>query len=187
MSYVPRMRWGPAFVVASVFVTGSAVAAEDVETLAKQLNEEHAALSTQDCVTACKALASIRRAADKICVLEPGARCADARAKADDAQRRVQAACPDCQVAAAPPKDDERRVVQTSTTPAEPANAPRTEKRGGCASCHVAGEAETGDLGVLMLAALVCYSLRRASGRSSDRRGGDVRIRERDRRRRRRR
>ena len=93
--------------VAATFVTENAFADDDVESLIKQLNDEHAALSTQDCVTACKALGSIRRASDRICALEPGPRCADARAKADDAQRRVQAACPDCQIAATPPKDDD--------------------------------------------------------------------------------
>lgn len=172
------MRWGYGVVVAALFVISDAFA-DDVETLVKQVNEEHAALSTQDCVTACKALASIRRAADKICGLEPGPRCVDARAKADDAQRRVQAACPDCQIAAAPPTDEERRVVQKTAPPAEPANATLQERRGGCASCNVPGEAPTGELGLLMLAGLVCYSRRRASGRNRDHRDDHVRVGER--------
>jgi MYXO-CTERM domain-containing protein len=149
-------------IVAMTFVTASAIAAdEDVETLLKQLNDEHAALSTQDCVIACKAAASIRRAADKICGLEPGPRCADARAKADDAQRRVQAACPDCQLAAVSPKDEERRAVKKGDAePVPPPNgAPGSVKnvpeRGGCASCSTPGERPSSDFGIAVVGAFV--------------------------------
>ena len=78
-------------VLVVTFASADAFGEESVETLQKQQQDELAALSTQDCVIACKALASIRRAADRICALESGPRCIDARAKADDAQRRVQA------------------------------------------------------------------------------------------------
>jgi hypothetical protein len=145
------MRVASAIVVASLFTTSTAFA-EDIDTLEKQLREEHAALSTQDCVTACKALASIRRAADRICALEQGPRCSDARAKADDAQRRVQAACPDCQIAATPPKDEEQRATQHTAT-AEPAALPGQARKGGCASCSTPGDRPTGDFGVVILGA----------------------------------
>jgi hypothetical protein len=162
------MRWTPAVIaVASVIVPTNAFA-EDIETLAKQVDEEHAALSTQDCVTACKALASIRRAVDKLCGMDSGQRCSDARSKADDAQRRVQAACPDCQVAAGLPKDEERRVTQNAPTPEPNKALPAEQSRGGCASCSIPSEAPAGDLGAVMLAALVWYSRRRATRRSSD-------------------
>ena len=98
---------GASTIFALTFWSASALGADagpgdDVESLAKQLQQEYSALSTSDCAIACKAYASIRRASDKICGLEPGPRCNDARSKADDAQRRVQAACPDCHIASAP-------------------------------------------------------------------------------------
>lgn len=46
------MRAAPVVVVGSLSITTNTFAAEDVESLEKQLREEHAALSTQDCVTA---------------------------------------------------------------------------------------------------------------------------------------
>jgi len=167
-----------AVVIASMLMTANAFAAPDggdesVDTLEKQLREETAALSTQDCVTACKALASIRRAADRICGLEPGPRCSDARAKADDAHRRVQAACPDCQIAAAPPKDEDRRATQPAPPPASPGavdaktaneSAPH---RGGCASCSTTGDRATGDLGVMLLGVLAVARALRKRGRNT--------------------
>jgi hypothetical protein len=171
------MRWGgAAFGIAITFASAGAFGAqpvdESVDALQKQLHDDYATLSTQDCVTACKALASIRRAADRICALEPGPRCVDARAKADDAQRRVQAACPDCQLAAAPPKDEERRATAVpgaaeQSKPAMAKNAP--EHQGGCASCNTPGERPTGDLGMFLLAALVVARRLRARSRSVSR------------------
>lgn len=175
------MRWGgTATLLAITFVAANAAAAdagtgEDVESLLKQLNSEHTALSTHDCVTACKALASIRRAADKICGLEPGPRCVDARAKADDAQRRVQAACPDCQLAAVPGKEEDRRAAQPTTAPPAPAppaggsdsaqmeSAPR---KGGCASCSTPGGSANGDFSVVIVGAwAIARVLRKKSSR----------------------
>lgn len=126
---------------------------DEVAALEKQLGEEHAALQTQDCTVACRALASIRRAADRICALEPGPRCDDARAKADDARRRVSEACPDCALAATPPKDDDRRAsAKPAAPPAEAQTAAESAPhRGGCASCTTTGVAPTGDLGVVVL------------------------------------
>lgn len=161
--------------VATTFVTANAFADEDVETLVKQLDQEHTALSTQDCVTACKALASIRRAAEKICGLEAGPRCIDARSKADDAQRRVQAACPDCQIAAAKPKDDERRASKKGAPEEAPTtgstkNAPPAESsRGGCASCSTPGDVPTGDVGVLVVAGLALARRLRSRARARSR------------------
>ena len=156
-------------VVAMTLLPANAFGAEDVESLLKQLNDEHAALSTQDCVTACKAYASIRRAADKICGLEPGPRCADAQAKADDAQRRVQAACPDCHVASAPRKEDEYRATgATGAKDDAPAEESRSAPRkGGCASCSTPGERPTGDLGVMVVGALALARVLRKRQRRS--------------------
>jgi MYXO-CTERM domain-containing protein len=154
--------------VAFTTVTTSPASADDeITKLEKSLAEEHAALSTSDCSAACRALGSIRRAADKICALEPGPRCTAAHAKAEDATRRVREACPECAIASITP----------SPTPAPPAaspvlppreeamtkggdHAPASESsRGGCASCD-AGGASPGDftagaLALLGLARLV--------------------------------
>lgn len=162
---------GIGIVVTAVFLTANAFAAEDLDTLEKQVREEHSALSTQDCVTACKAAASIRRAVDKICTLEQGPRCSDARAKADDAQRRVRAACPDCQLAAAPPKDDERRATQPAPPPAEApvaaGSAESAPRKGGCASCSTPGDRPTGDFAIVILGA---WALSRIVRKKSSRR-----------------
>jgi hypothetical protein len=48
------------------------------------------------CVTACDALGSMRRAADRVCVLAPGERCDSASARVGAAEKRVFDACPGC-------------------------------------------------------------------------------------------
>lgn len=167
------MRRGAASLatVAMTFASADAFGAEDsVESLQKQLQDEVTALSTQDCVMACKALGSIRRAADRICALEQGPRCIDARSKADDAQRRVQAACPDCHIAAAKPKpeDEERRAAEPAAGADKPMtkSAPPAERGGrGCGSCSTAGSTSSGDLSVLVLAALAVARRLRARSR----------------------
>lgn len=151
---------------------------DDLTTLEKQLSNEVTALTTTDCTSACRALASIRRAADKICALDPGERCASARAKADDASRRVRAACPDCAIANAPggsppappaptpehkPADtptkggatrDEVAVAKTDGPPSE-------SKRGGCAGCTTT-KATHGDVaGVALVVVALAGMLRR--------------------------
>lgn len=142
----------------------------DVGALEKELDAEHAALSslelaTRDCVEACRALGSIRRAAERICALEPGPRCDAARAKTADATRRVRDACPDCAIAAAPgerPPSPERAVTAGD-------NAPRAEAPGGCRACATTGAGGSGvDAGALVLAALA--ALRLAGPRRTKRR-----------------
>jgi hypothetical protein len=156
-----------ALALAIVFTSSTALAdagsANDVDTLLKQLDTEHAALSTSDCTAACRAVASIRRAAEKICTLEPGPRCEAARSKAADATRRVREACPDCVIPGA--AEPERASTPTSTPAHEEsyktANAP---ERGGCRSCNGAG-ANPGDLGVVLLGlAAVARLTRRRRG-----------------------
>ncbi|MDB5212397.1 MAG: hypothetical protein JWO86_324 [Myxococcaceae bacterium] len=153
---------------------------EDLTTLEKSLDEQHDALSTSDCATACRALASIRRAADKICALDPGDRCTAGRAKADDATRRVREACPECAIASARPEPkpdhEERAMTKGGTGPKKAAEAPAPgndafatatappseSKRGGCAGCTTTREGP-GDLagGVLAVAALALIARRR--------------------------
>lgn len=135
--------------------------AEDVKTLEKQLNDETLALSTSDCSEACRALRSIRRAADRICALEPGPRCDAARAKANDATRRVHDACPDCSLAAGPTPSPEPRREEAMTKGGAanaPTDAPPSAERGagGCRSCHATTGATSKDvdLGLLTLGIL---------------------------------
>lgn len=144
---------------------------DDLTTLEKNLASESAALSTSDCATACRALASIRRAADKICALDPGERCAAGRAKADDATKRVREACPECAIATAPPQPaperEERAMSKGGTRPTADsspvaASAPPSEsKRGGCAGCATT-PTTPGDLTTAALAiAALAFTLRR--------------------------
>ncbi len=49
-----------------------------------------------DCEKACKALASLERAANHLCMLSEPDECADARARVDRARRAVTAQCGGC-------------------------------------------------------------------------------------------
>jgi hypothetical protein len=91
-------------------------APSDIASLEDEIARARVALQTEDCATACKALSSLLRAADKLCALDPGPRCSAARAKADDATSRVRAACPDCAqvgVTIPPPPTDETEREET--------------------------------------------------------------------------
>ena len=158
-----------ALVAVTMLTTRPARASDEITNLERSLAEETATLSTSDCSAACRALASIRRAADKICALEPGDRCTAAHAKAEDATRRVRDACPECAIASiapehpkAPATDTHAPVAPTSqeSVTKSGGNAPPSEPgRGGCASCD-AGGASPGDpsaagLGVLALLRLL--------------------------------
>ncbi len=56
------------------------------------------AMSDADaCETACEALASMKRAAERICALDPD-RCSDARARVERATERVLSQCHDCEL-----------------------------------------------------------------------------------------
>jgi len=141
--------------------SGDAISQHDqIVALERSIDEQHDALSTADCATACRALASILRAADKICALEPGARCAAGRAKADDATRRVREACPECAIASAAPepkpRPEDRAMTKGGTKPEQAPNAPSEQgatteaaappsesKRGGCAGCTTASRSTT--------------------------------------------
>lgn len=138
----------------------NAAAAEDVATLETNLDRATTELSTSDCAAACKALASIRRAADRICELEPGPRCDAAQAKAEDATKRVREACPACAIAQQLKKKEEPRDEQAAaerSPPAPTAMAAPSESRGGCRNCATTPGSpvpDAGDLAVFALAAL---------------------------------
>ena len=132
---------------------GEVRAEDEATTLEANLNQETTELSTSDCVSACKALNSIRRAADRICELAPGPRCDAARSKADVATKKVKEACPECAIAAAPKLEDER--AQAPEPPAPAATSEAAPPPGGCRSCATtSGRPEYGDLTVFALAAL---------------------------------
>ncbi len=125
---------------AVALTTFDARAEDEITKLEKSLADEHAALSTADCSEACRALASIRRAADKICALEPGARCSAARAKAEDATRRVRDACAQCAIATTLPPPPVPAPAPDTAAPMKAGRTPNSAPpRGGCASCDVGG------------------------------------------------
>lgn len=144
--------------------------------LQRQLQEQME-LVDRDCTTACRALQSMQRAADRICDLEPGPRCKDAKSKADEAAGKVHARCPDCVIAQRPPRkphdeEDEKRANEPASSKkgapgaadAPPAPAPATQsesvKSGGCRSCNESGTSPS-DLAPALLAALAVLGLRK--------------------------
>ena len=135
--------------------------ADEVTDLEKSLNQQHETLSTSDCTTACQALASIRRAADRICALEPGPRCVAAQAKAFEDTRKVRDACPQCAVAAVSPGMEPKPEAPAPPRSVETSQSVAAEhSRGGCASCASGGVAPS-DLGVVGVGVLALVRLLR--------------------------
>jgi hypothetical protein len=58
--------------------------------------ENQVGAATGDCAAACRALASMQRAADHLCSVDGGPECARARQRVDTARERVQASCGQC-------------------------------------------------------------------------------------------
>jgi MYXO-CTERM domain-containing protein len=136
----------------------------DLDELEAELAASSEEAASADCSVACKALESMIRSADRICDLEPGARCDAARKKVDEAKRRVREACPDCAAAtaggdgetrphpAAPslkpgvqPEDQDhgqdgggeaKEKVQQDAAPAS--GSVEVRKRSGCGACTTA-------------------------------------------------
>lgn len=142
--------------------------------LQRQLQEQME-LVDRDCTTACRALQSMQRAADRICDLEPGPRCKDAKSKADEAAGKVHARCPDCVIAQSPPrkdidKEDEKREAGSKkgapgSADAPPAASPQdakseSVKSGGCRSCNESGTSPS-DFAPALLAVLAVLGLRK--------------------------
>jgi MYXO-CTERM domain-containing protein len=145
--------------------------------LLAQIQQDADALSAQDCAVACKALASMERATARLCEIEPGPTCDDARAKVEDAKRRVRAACPTCVAERSQdrPPEPSPNPSEVASTPATPAAAPPAEaERGGCRSCATSGGDEE-DAGGLVITALLAATLlmgRRRQGRGPHGPGG---------------
>jgi hypothetical protein len=157
MSASRRLRIGGTLLVGALLaVTRAHAAPTELDTLERELDEDDAALATglgsSDCQTACRALASMRRAADKICALAPGPRCEAARAKAADALARVKKTCPACAAATEsppppPPPEAPPAVEDQGVRPAQAA-PPAESPKGGCASCATAGSLPASDAGI---------------------------------------
>ena len=172
----PRVAFGGVLLASTPVFAQVSTAKDDLTTLERNLASEITMLSTSDCTTACRALASIRRAADKICELEPGDRCTAGRAKADEATRRVREACPDCAIAIAPspprPEREERAMSKAGSADSATAVAsapPAESKRGGCAGCattpRAPGDLSTAALAVCALAFALTWRCRRRDRR----------------------
>jgi hypothetical protein len=143
------MRWpsrtlGALGFVAAVSFAGVSSAAVGDDEPATLDEAQHAfdearaafAASGTDCVIMCRALQSMARAAERICALTPGGdaaakqRCEDARAKVEEAKKKVLAACPGCtaplpgeapdQAATGAKKPADKGEVETSVPPAPP-------------------------------------------------------------------
>ncbi len=58
--------------------------------------ERQLSSSLGDCAAACRALASMERAADHLCALDAGAECSRARERVEAARERVRTSCGGC-------------------------------------------------------------------------------------------
>ena len=59
--------------------------------------EREVEAAQSDCATACRALASMERAAEHLCALDAGDECARAKQRVEAARERVRASCGGCQ------------------------------------------------------------------------------------------
>ena len=144
----------------------------NADALVVEIDRDYAAAQGGDCATACKALDSMRRAADRLCQLDPGDRCAKARQKVSDAKDRVRASCPSCaqplgnglsggagQAPAEPPAPAAvAGPSKSEQTAAQEESAPR--KGGGCAGCST-GPGGDGLALALGVGSLVLVGVRR--------------------------
>jgi MYXO-CTERM domain-containing protein len=161
-----------------------------VTSMMGELDAAIAALDINDCNAACEAIASMKRAAERICDLEPGPRCDTARAKVEEARKKVRAACPTCEAATGKattvtaedkpkprsPKKQEQKDNQPApdvedehqreyeTRPSEPSAPPPSAapSDGGCAPCAVGSrEPQSHASWLLLLGAAIAWRRRR--------------------------
>jgi hypothetical protein len=134
---------------------------DEAYSLQLEIDRDWASLQSADCDTACRALDSMRRAADRLCVLEPGDRCTKAQLRVKAATDRVRSTCPACASA-----QEGEKAANPPPTPAEEHEAAAPSRRGGCAGCAlVEGEDGRGDVATTMLAAVGFALLRRGRRR----------------------
>jgi MYXO-CTERM domain-containing protein len=160
---------------------GGAAPSAEIAALEADIARSAAALATGSCVVACEALGAMRRAVTRLCALDPGPRCAEARAKALEATRRVREACPDCAALEdQAPEKAKQAHEQPGEAPAkipEPAPPPppppptlneSVARRGGCAGCVTSGgDGLPGGAALAALAVLAAVARRRPRGRAS--------------------
>jgi hypothetical protein len=165
--------------------------AAEIAALQAQMGQALSQLSS-GCAVACPALGSMERAAARICALDPGPRCTEARAKVRDAATRVRRACGECRDQGGAPLLDDRKkedrdgeekpAAPLSASPQpppppvvapRPAEAPAREVqaaapagRGGCAACTISADPQ-GALGATVSALFAAIAL---GGRRSRRR-----------------
>ncbi len=94
---------------------------EEVEVQLTLIEQSLAKLELSNCASACEALKSMRRAAERVCSLDGAGPCDKARAKVEEARKKVAAACPDCEAAQA------RRSVHEEPAPKPATKAPHPE------------------------------------------------------------
>jgi MYXO-CTERM domain-containing protein len=176
-----RQRMGPRLLLAAAILSvllglpgaaraddGGVTPAAEIAALEAEIARSAAALATGTCAVACQALASMQRAVDRLCALDPGPRCTAAQAKTREAQRRVREACPECGTSgeAPPPVQAKTPAPQSAPPPPPPAPAEyNVSRRGGCAGCVTGGEDGVPGAGALAavaaLAVLAARSRRR--------------------------
>jgi MYXO-CTERM domain-containing protein len=163
------MRWlwvALAFFSAAMFGISEASAqqpadvAVDIDTLDRAIDDALAQLATSDCGVICSALASMNRAAERICQLAPGPRCDAARAKVAAAQERTRQTCPDCSLYGGREQkneveheaDDLADAEAAPPAPAAAAGPPAEDaSSGGCAACTLGGRQNERGAGLLFL------------------------------------
>jgi hypothetical protein len=59
-------------------------------------DERDIEIASSDCQAACKALASLERAADRLCMVAEPQECSDARVRVDRAKRAINEKCGGC-------------------------------------------------------------------------------------------
>ena len=141
---------------------------DELKALEDEIARDETALSTEGCAVACQAFSSMQRAADRLCALDPGARCAAARAKVKAAAGRVRASCPECGIGSGEPSPIAEAQGGSEHKADAPPNASPPPKGGGCAGCNV-GDGERGGAGALASAlawALARWRRRRKSAPS---------------------
>lgn len=141
--------------VAAPAAAQDATPAAELTSLEAALARDEQALATGECGVACPALRSMQRSVQRLCELDPGERCAKARARSDAAADRVRERCPECDPAKKKPGEDPKQVEATAggqEVPVArpdapdavdgPAAAPPSEdaQRAGCAGCIIGGE-----------------------------------------------
>ena len=133
---------------------------DEATLLASKIQEQAHTLSS-NCTDACNALGSMRRSVDRLCQLDPGTRCKDAKSTLVSSEEKVRANCPSCAIPQVetpatepkptpvppppPEKADPERVVAQSAP-----GSSRDRPQGGCLGCSTS-TSSTGDFGVLAL------------------------------------